>query len=120
MYSPFEGDGVVEGEGVTESFMMNKPKKGGGDLNQDELALPTRGSRTRVPRLGLLRLRPDPVHGFPSREPLVDRIVFDPPQRCTPSIIRRQRGGVLSSPHDESSGGIGGFPGVETKSFSAT
>lgn len=33
-------------------------------------ALPPSGSRTRVPRLGLLRLRPDPVHGSPSREPL--------------------------------------------------
>ncbi len=58
---------------------------------QDEGGLPTRGSRTRVPRLGLLRLRPDPVHGSPSREPLVDRIAFDPPLRCTSWIARSQR-----------------------------
>ena len=30
------------------------------------------GPRTRVPRLGLLRLRPDPVHGSPSQGPLLD------------------------------------------------
>ena len=28
---------------------------------------------TRVPRLGLLRLRPDPVHGSPSQGPLTDK-----------------------------------------------
>ncbi len=36
---------------------------------------PTSGPRTRVPRLGLLRLRPDPVHGSPSRGPLLSRRV---------------------------------------------
>jgi hypothetical protein len=34
--------------------------------------LSRRGPRTRVPRLGLLRLRPDPVHGSPSRGPLLN------------------------------------------------
>lgn len=29
--------------------------------------------RTGVPRLGLLRLRPDPIHGSPLRGPLIDR-----------------------------------------------
>ena len=31
---------------------------------------PVRGPRTRVPRLWLLQLSPDPVHAFPLREPL--------------------------------------------------
>src|SRR5207244_13389652 len=35
-----------------------------------KLPLPKRGPRTRVPRLWLLRLRPDQVHGSPSRGPL--------------------------------------------------
>lgn len=31
--------------------------------------MPPDGPRTRVPRLGLLLLRPDPVHGSPLRGP---------------------------------------------------
>lgn len=34
--------------------------------------LSARGPRTRVPRLWLLHLSPDQVHGSPSREPLPD------------------------------------------------
>ena len=36
---------------------------------------PASDPRTRVHRLGLLRLRPDPVHGSPSQGPLAARRV---------------------------------------------
>src|SRR5438067_1478102 len=101
MYSPCFPDGLfaVE-EGLGESsggsnlaaMMLHRGEtKEAGEKQR----LSIRGPRTRVRRLWLLRLRPDPFHASPSRGPLIDRQVII----CTRWQGRRQREGMSENPH---------------------